>query len=68
LRSLLASKEPDKVEQIRNLILPSNSIAYAKSRAAQLIDRALSSLADLPENDAVRALSLMARYVIARPM
>ena len=68
LRSLLASKEPDKVEQIRNLILPSNSIAYAKSRAAQLVDRALSSIADLPENDAVRALSLMARYVIARPM
>ena len=33
LRSLLQSPEPDKVEKIRNLILPSKSIQYARDRA-----------------------------------
>src|SRR3954466_12843214 len=33
LRSLLNSRETDKLERIRNLILPSDSIAFAKGRA-----------------------------------
>lgn len=37
LRSLLESHESDKVERIRNLILPSDSIAYARGKAASLI-------------------------------
>jgi octaprenyl-diphosphate synthase len=68
LRSLLASREADKIERIRNLILPSKSIEYAKGRAGQLIDRARSALAELPESDARRALDLMAEFVISRPM
>src|SRR5207237_8143655 len=37
LRSLLASKEADKLERIRNLILPSHSIDHPRDRARQLI-------------------------------
>ena len=40
LRSLLVSREADKIDRIRNLILPSNSIKYATDRARQLVDRA----------------------------
>lgn len=68
LRSLLQGREPDKVEQIRNLILPSRSIAYAVAKARQLIDRARASLDGIPDSDAKRALDLMAEFVVARPM
>ncbi len=40
LRSLLLSREADKVERIRNLILPSDSVQYATARARRLVDRA----------------------------
>jgi len=68
LRSLLVSRESDKIDRIRNLILPSNSINYATDRARQLVDRARSCLADLPPSDARRSLDTMAEFVISRPM
>ena len=68
LRSLLESREPDKVEKIRNLIVPSHSIDYAKDRARQLVDRARTALHSLPESDARRALDTMAEFVVTRPM
>lgn len=68
LRSLLVSREADKVERIRNLILPSQSIAYASGRARQLVDRARSCLADLPESEARRSLDTMAEFVVTRPL
>jgi octaprenyl-diphosphate synthase len=68
LRSLLISKEADKIERIRNLILPSQSIAYATGRARQLVDRARSCLGDLPASEARRALDTMAEFVVSRPM
>jgi octaprenyl-diphosphate synthase len=68
LRSLLASREPDKVEKIRNLILPSKSIRYAQDRAREHIDRARGALLDLPDSDAKRLLDAMAEFVINRPM
>ena len=68
LRSLLVSKEADKIERIRNLILPSQSIAYATGRARQLVDRARSCLADLPQSEARRSLDTMAEFVVSRPM
>ena len=37
LRSLLQSRESDKLERIRNLILPSGSVQYARTRAARTI-------------------------------
>lgn len=68
LRSLFSEREPDMVEKIRNLILPSQSIAYAQDRARQLIDRARSAIETLPDNDARRVLLTMAEFVITRPM
>src|SRR5881394_1127078 len=40
LRSLLTSNDADKVERIRNLILPSPSIDYARARAREYVERA----------------------------
>src|SRR3954466_3464162 len=50
LRSLLTSNDADKVERIRNLILPSNSIQFARDRAHELVDRARSAICDLPDS------------------
>ena len=68
LRSLLSSPDADKVEKIRNLILPSNSISYARDRARQLVDRARGALTSLPDTDARRSLDTMAEFVVNRPL
>jgi octaprenyl-diphosphate synthase len=68
LRSLLESREPDKVEKIRNLIVPSNSIQYAHDRARELVDRARTALQTIPDSEARRALDTMAEFVVTRPM
>jgi octaprenyl-diphosphate synthase len=68
LRSLLASNDADKVEKIRNLILPSESISYARDAARRLIDEAKRNLAALPDGDARRAMETMADFVLDRPM
>jgi octaprenyl-diphosphate synthase len=66
LRSLLSSRDADKMERIRNLILPSDSIEYARASAHRFIEQAQSSLRDLPETDARNVLEMMAEFVIAR--
>jgi octaprenyl-diphosphate synthase len=68
LRSLLSGRIVDQTEKIRNLILPSDSIAYAQARAGQWVDRARSALASLAETPARRALDALAAFVISRPM
>jgi octaprenyl-diphosphate synthase len=68
LRSLLQAGDADKAERIRNLIVPSGSIDYARAKARQFVDRARSALADLPDTDARRALDTMAEFVVSRPM
>ncbi|MGH9371012.1 MAG: polyprenyl synthetase family protein, partial [Vicinamibacterales bacterium] len=68
LRSLLESHEPDKSERIRNLILPSDSLRFARERARALVDRARSAIADLPDSQPKRVLDAMAEFVVARPM
>jgi octaprenyl-diphosphate synthase len=68
LRSLIASRDADKVEQVRNLILPSESIEYAKEYAHKLVQQARESLANLPESDAKQVLELMAEFVVTRAM
>src|SRR5207237_544674 len=60
LRSLLASNDADKVERIRNLILPSPSIGYARGRAREYVDRARRALHSLPDNEARRVLDTTA--------
>jgi octaprenyl-diphosphate synthase len=68
LRSLLESRDADKVERIRNLILPTQSVQYARDRARQLVNRARAALVDLPTSDAKNALDVMAEFVVLRPM
>jgi octaprenyl-diphosphate synthase len=66
LRSLMMSRDVDKVEQIRNLILPSQSIQYARDYAHRLVHQAKDSLSNLPESDAKKVLEMMAEFVITR--
>ena len=68
LRSLIASREADKVDRIRNLILPSDSIGYARRRAQELVDQAIAALSKLPQSEARRVLETMASFVVSRPM
>src|SRR6185369_15716168 len=48
LRSLMTSPDADKSERIRNLILPSGSMDYAKSKAREHANRAREAVAGLP--------------------
>ncbi len=66
LRSLLERNDADKAERIRNLILPSHSIDFARDRAKAYVDRARGALVDLPDTDARRVMDLMAEFVISR--
>jgi octaprenyl-diphosphate synthase len=68
LRTLLESREADKGEKIRNLILPSGSIQYAREAARAQIEQARSAIAGLPESEARQVLDVMAEFVISRPM
>jgi len=66
LRSLLRSTEADKGEKIRNLILPSGSLEYARKTAENLVAEARECLKVLPESEAREALDLAARFVVQR--
>ena len=66
LRSLLSSSEADKTDRIRNLLVPSGSIEYAREKARDYIARAQAALKDLPESEPKHLLDAMARFVITR--
>ncbi|HEY8749415.1 MAG TPA: polyprenyl synthetase family protein [Tepidisphaeraceae bacterium] len=66
LRSLLVGRDADKAERVRNLILPSASIAYAKDRARQMVERARAELAGLADSEARQVLDAMAEFVVSR--
>jgi octaprenyl-diphosphate synthase len=68
LRSLLSDNDPDRGEKIRNLLLPSDSIAYARNRAEQLVQGAKDALQGLADSEALRVLQAMADFVIRRPV
>ena len=68
LRSLITSRDADKIDQIRNLILPSGSVQYARDYAQRLVEQAQDALKMLPESEARTVLGMMARFVIARNM
>jgi octaprenyl-diphosphate synthase len=68
LRSLLQGRDADKLERIRNLILPSRSVEYARDRARKLVERARTALNCAPASQARQVLDTMARFVVERPM
>ena len=68
LRSLLVGRDADKAERVRNLILPSSSIGYAKERACQMVERARTELSGLRDSEPRRVLDAMAEFVVARAM
>jgi octaprenyl-diphosphate synthase len=68
LRSLLMGNDADKAERIRNLILPSRSIEFARERAREYIDTAIANLQHLGDSAARRVLRAMAEFVVTRPM
>ena len=65
-RSLLRTPEGHQLERIRNLILPSGSIDYARRRAAELVNQAKDEIGNLPDSTAKEALLAIADYVIER--
>lgn len=66
LRSLLLTHDADKLEKIRNLILPSDAIDYARGAAARLVEDAKRAIAPLPDSDAKHTLLTMADFVVSR--
>lgn len=66
LRTLLSGHEPDQSEKIRNLILPSDAIDYARAAASQYANKACDSLSTLPNTPAHQLLCEIAQYAITR--
>jgi octaprenyl-diphosphate synthase len=66
LIGLLESQEHDRVERVRQLVAPSDSIAYARHEAERLVKEAVSALKVLPPGPAREALVEAAHYVTAR--
>ncbi len=66
LIQLLESDAPDRVENVRNLLLPSDSMAYAQGAAQRLVAQAVAAIAALPPTEAGAVLQQMARLVIDR--
>ena len=68
LRSLLKGNDADKVERIRNLIIPSPSVQYASQKSRMLIERARVAISTLPESTEKQILDTLGEFVISRPM
>jgi octaprenyl-diphosphate synthase len=66
LIGLLESDEHDRVERVRQLVAPSESIAFARREAQRLVNLAIDALKILPPSEAREVLSEMAHYVTAR--
>jgi geranylgeranyl pyrophosphate synthase len=65
-RSLMENGESDRAEKIRNLVLPGESIQYARNVAADRVARARQALACLHDSPALRLLDAMAEFVVSR--
>ena len=68
LRSLMEGNDSDKVQRIVNLILPSESVGYARRREGEMIERACGAISGLGDSQAKRMLEMMAQFVVNRPV
>ena len=66
LRSLLRTSDPDRVDKIRHLVLPSGSVEFAQAQATRLIREAVACLDALPDTEAKRVLAAICDFVVAR--
>jgi octaprenyl-diphosphate synthase len=66
LIGLLESHEHDRIERVRQLLAPSDSIIYARDEAERLVKEAIGALQILPASEAREALTEAAHYVTAR--
>jgi octaprenyl-diphosphate synthase len=66
LIDLLESREHDRVERVRQLLGPSDSIGYARREAQKLVDQAIVAIRTLPHSEARDVLIEMAHYVTSR--
>ena len=66
LVDLLESREHDRIERVRQLLAPSESIEYARGQAEKHIGEAVKALGVLPASEAREVLIEAAHYVTAR--
>jgi octaprenyl-diphosphate synthase len=66
LKQLLETAPSDQTERIRDLLLSSDSIAYARNCAKTHVHRARAALTDLPDSSSKRLLDAMAEFVADR--
>jgi octaprenyl-diphosphate synthase len=66
LLAILQNQSPDRIDRVRDLLLSSDSIAYARQAAADHVARARAALANLPESNSKRLLDAMAEFVADR--
>jgi octaprenyl-diphosphate synthase len=66
LKSLLRSTDPDRPEKVRNLVAPSDAVAYAHAVAKRYVDEAIACLDGFAPSASAAALRDAARFVVAR--
>lgn len=66
LIGLLESEDHDRIERVRQLLAPSESIHYARDAAETLVRQAVAALEVLPASEARDVLTEMAHFVTAR--
>ncbi len=66
LVSLLESAQVDRAEHVRQLLIPSPSITYARRRAQSLVDQAIDAIQVLPAGEIRDILTAMALYTTGR--
>jgi octaprenyl-diphosphate synthase len=66
LISLLESSDPDRIDHVRKLLQPTDSIGAARDQARGFVDRAIAAVDNLRESEFKLQLIEMARYVTER--
>ncbi len=66
LMSLLESSDPDRIDHVRKLLQPTDSISFARNEARACVQRALAAIDNLAGSDFKWQLTEMARYVTER--
>ena len=66
LVSLLRGNDPDRAERVRQLIGPSDAVAFAQSEARRLTREAADCLSELPPSEAKDVLLAVCDFVIGR--